>query len=209
MPFSRPLLAAAEVLLITGALLAPTAHAAPATSEELNASNDEISTVQPLTQDLSTMPSPINGTGVRQSTTVELLLQLQDRTNVKEAEPTKSSTTTSNRSSRDAGKQAAEPAPEEALPLSNLKTMLLGREASRADDTDARVGPASGYRSTETAGPAAMPSSRYTGNESREGLLSHPVVRFIRENRVLTISASIAVLVGLWLTANYPTRRRR
>lgn len=44
---------------------------------------------------------------------------------------------------------------------------------------------------------------------SAGGVLAHPVVRFIRENRALSIGASIGLLAAVWLTANYRGRSRR
>lgn len=40
------------------------------------------------------------------------------------------------------------------------------------------------------------------------GLLANPVVRFIRENRGLSIGASLGVLAAVWLTSNYRSRSR-
>jgi hypothetical protein len=206
---SGQLLVAASELLLSGILVATAVQAAPATSEELNTANQEVSPALPVPSGVVPMPSLANDTGVRQSTTVELLLQLQDQPNALEAGPPKASPRPPSRAPAGTGK-SAEPPPAEPNPLLNLKTMLLGpgtqRDDSRAAD---RVEPASGHRSFEPAGPTSPQAPSQTSNEPRESLLSHPVVRFIRENRVLTISVSIGVLAGIWLTANFPMRRRR
>ena len=205
----RPsLVTAGAMLLAVGSLMVHAVHAAPATSEELEAASHEGLSVETVSPDLSPTPSPSAEAGVRQSTTVELLLQLQDRPNAPEVEPRRSRTTTLPRANRARGSEQAE-APAQPNPLLNLKPVLLGPGSSGYDRADARAEPGRGYRSLDDAGLTEAASPRPTGAGPRDSLLSHPVVRFIRENRVLTISASIAVLAGIWLTANYPSRRRR
>lgn len=208
MRLRQPLVAAAE-LVISGVLSVTAAQAAPTTSGEVNATNEAASTALPAPSGLVPMASPAHDIGVRKSTTVELLLQLQNQPNALETGPPKSSPPAPGRAPGVAGK-SVEPAPAEPNPLLSLKAMLLGPGTSREDRTAAhRVEADSGYRSSESTGPSVPQAQRASNQEPRESLLSHPVVRFIRENRVLTISVSIAVLAGIWLTANFPLRRRR
>lgn len=208
MRLRQPLVAAGE-LLISSVLFVTAAQAAPATSEKLNGTNEAVPAALPALSGLVPMPSPAYDIGVRQATTVELLLQLQNQPNALEAGPPKINPPTPGRAPGVAGK-SAEPPTAGPDPLLSLKEMLLGPGTSREDSrVNDRVEADSGYRSSESAGLPLPQAQRASNQEPRESLLSHPVVRFIRENRVLTISVSIAVLAGIWLTANFPLRRRR
>ncbi len=177
--------------------------AAPASSEELRATNPEPS---------NAMVNPslplVTGESVSQSKTVELLLQLQDQ-----AQEMKPSGSGSKRLSEAPGRTSPANAAVEAEPnpLLSLKESLLGPSAAQPAGSDSRQA-VSLERAAEAypspGGPNADTRSR-RGGEPRDSLLSHPVIRFIRENRALVVGGSLAVLAGLWLTANFSMRRSR
>lgn len=92
----------------------------------------------------------------------------------------------------------------------NLKASILGPAKPRQVDH-----PDTQTSIDATAGPAARSSSFQGGGSERgarepgESLLSNPVIRYIRENRGLIASASLAALVAVWLTASFSMRRSR
>lgn len=106
--------------------------------------------------------------------------------------------------------------------LRTLKSSLFGADADQApllapeagkllgsgQDGLAEPGapmPARAADSNWAQGTAPAPGARSGGSS----LLSHPVVRFIRENRALSIGASLALLAAVWFTTHYRGRQGR
>lgn len=189
------------------------ALAAPATSQELSGNTD--STPSAGSADGRRAIAPVV-TGVPQSRTVELLLQMQDqpdntngdaakgaaRSAIGRAASANSATTASGRTG-----SSAEP---DANPVLNLKSSLMGAGSSnRQDGTDNRESSRPGTTDGTVAPSTGMTESRGDDGQPRNNLLSNPVIRFIRENRALTIGVSLAVLLGLWGTATFSMRRGR
>ena len=202
-------LSVASLLLATTAL-----QAAPATSEELNGEANPSPT-----SSVTAVPSPSGvgmpaGTGVPQSRTVELLLQLQDNPGAL--------TSDSGGSSRDALRRTSPSTPlgaasapdasaEDANLRERLRAAMLESAAPRQAPSEAR---ADATGETGGAATSVTPRTSFGGGggrsgEPRESLLSNPVIRFIRENRVLVVMTSLAVLAAIWGTANFSMRRSR
>ena len=180
-----------------------TVMAAPASSEELNAaatppSGGPIVPATPL----------VVGLGVSQSKTVELLLQLQDQP------PESKSTADSPRRPAPAPTKATTGTTavvEEVNPLLALKTTLLGTATPRESNQDAQRAESASQTSHD---PMPMQRSGSTAStvpdgEPRQSLLSHPVVRFLREHRGLILTVSLGILAALWFTASFSMRRSR
>lgn len=189
------------------------AGAAVATSDDL----EEPAGAGETTVESRSRISPIAPTatvGVPQNKTIELLLQLQDQPpstleggrERQAAKPGIASATTP------AANGAQQPAIE-PTPLSQLREAILGRLTRSADKSaDERIEPrADGDGSTErersVSNVGVLPGQNAKG--SGETLLSHPVIRFIRENRALVTGGGVALLTALWLTANLSLRSRR
>jgi len=88
-----------------------------------------------------------------------------------------------------------------------------GGAALSGSERDAlRVGPGD-VPTSATARGVDQPTStsvRSSGSGAAgSGLLANPVVRFIRENRMLSIGASLGLLAAVWFTATYRGRDRR
>jgi len=161
----------------------------------------------------TTLPVPGGGTGPA-SSTVELLLQMQ---NQPAAAPAPEGRPAAGKAATHAatGAKPTQPTQSTQEPASNalleLKSSLLGAgpaldgegHSPRADRGNplARVEGVSSY-----SGPR---STRAGAGDSDGGLLANPVIRFIRNNRELAIGGSIALLVAVWLTANYRGRSHR
>lgn len=206
---TAPLFAKAATSLAATLLLAaltPSTTAAPATSDDLGSAGDG------GTRSAQVAPMPTSNT-VPQSKPVELLLQLQDRPNLYGADstaapdPSRRPPKAPPASTTGIQRQAPQ---EEQNPLLNLKASILGpaqpRQVEASDPStsmDATAGP--GARSSRFPGGGSDLAAREPG----QGLLSNPVVRYIRENRGLIVSASLAVLIAVWLTASFSMRRSR
>ena len=87
--------------------------------------------------------------------------------------------------------------------------MVLGTTSLPADGLREPMPSRAGYGRPVDAGPVAATTVGAVGRQSDPGLFHHPVIRFIRENRLLTIAACVGVLAAMWLTANFSFRRRR
>lgn len=168
----------------------------------------DVPATQPGMDPATALPMPAGGTGAP-SGTVELLLQMQNQSAA--APPAERRTT--------AVEASAKPSATTALPaegpasstLLELKSSLLGagaplggdEAASRGDRADPVMRPdgVTGYSGSRGGGAAPR--------DADGGLLANPVIRFIRGNRELAIGGSIALLVAVWLTANYRGRSHR
>lgn len=213
---SPPLSAApAWTLCVLFAIAAPN-WAAPATSEELRADEGLASVTAGLPGSRSSAIVLPATTGVPQSKTVELLLQLQDRPQTLEGSE-KTSGSAAARRTVTAGPATspggtASTRHEEPNPLAQLKSAILaGPSMSQPGAANVRAPAEPGVdRASSLAGaPMRMGNLAAGYREPGDSLLAHPVVRFIRENRVLTVVGSLAVLAGIWLTANHSFHRRR
>lgn len=151
-----------------------------------------------------------------QTKTIELLLQMQNQTgNAGETQPARKpgepTAAVPLQPQKAASAAAGKAAPAEPNPLISLKEAILGqavpksgevaeRDVSRDEvTTHERTNPAGGTTSVQKPRSSAEPSG--------PGLLSHPIVRFVRENRGLVIGGSLLALAVVWLTANYPFGR--
>lgn len=197
------------------------AMSAPASSQELNGTADSSAAADTTGTRRSAPGVPATVTGVPQSRTVELLLQMQDKPDFAGGDASRSSATeagrrattsgTSNPGAKSAG-NATGATDAEGNPLANLKATVLGSSAQNAggDNTSNRepARPAD-MAGNPAAGPAGGGLAARDDGQPRASLLSNPVIRFIRENRALTIGVSLAVLIGLWTTATLSMRRSR
>lgn len=101
--------------------------------------------------------------------------------------------------------------------LKDLKTSVFGESSTGPGDTGSThsAGGDQGAADRLADAPAgntpagAMPGRSADGSTGTAGLLTNPVVRFIRTNRTLSIAASIAVLAAVWLLTTYRSRSRR
>ncbi len=156
-----------------------------------------------------------NGTagvaGVVQSKTVELLLQMQDQQAPQMNGRADSAGGTAALArplpSRATAASDAAAQPDEA-PLNLLKSAIFNRPLAKP--ADARDSPVQAQRSglpMDAAGmaPAGSPKA---SSESPSSLLNQPVIRFIRENRALTILACAVALAAVWATATFSSSRR-
>jgi hypothetical protein len=193
-------------LAVCVAVLATTPlRAAPIDSKDVSATLPA-GTLQGL-DPATTLPMPASGSG-SPTGTVELLLQMQNQpvaTPPAERKPTTGKTATI---SSTAAQSEAEPSSNALL---ELKSSLLGAGAplgsEGASTREDRAGP--GMSAPGVTGPSGPRGSSVGTRDSDSGLLANPVIRFIRSNRELAIGGSIALLVAVWLTANYRGRSHR
>lgn len=194
------------------------AGAAVATSEDLDQDTDSGDAAPRSAAQASPIP-PAATVGVPQNKTIELLLQLQDQpppASEKERDPRKPSGGKANgvvSAAASAPKAGLPSTPNEPNPLLPLKEAILGAAARPVDSsTQERVESIESRdrgdaRFTGTPGGASPAGARSSG--PRESLLSHPVIRYIRENRGLVLGGSFTLLAAVWLTANFSLRSRR
>jgi hypothetical protein len=192
----------AALASVAAMLCSTVAGAAPATSEEINASNpakagaDAVGATTPTSSALPPTNMPVT-----QSKTVELLLQLQDQPQALR---------------EGAAKAPLPPAikaetamSEPPNPLTNLKAAVLNSSALKPtegqDSTPQRPMRESERLAVERTGGSAASN----GAEPRSSLLNNAAIRFIRENRMLTAGISALVLIAVWGTATFSMRRSR
>lgn len=148
---------------------------------------------------------PAGLVGIPQSRTVELLLQMQDQAAQKPA----GESTAVPRTVPARGSVAADAAagPDET-PLNSLKSAILNSPVGRSGD--AQESPVQAQRAgLRMDAPGIAPSgSPKAGGESSSSLLNQPVIRFIRENRGLTMLGCAVVLAVVWATATFSSSRR-
>ncbi|HNU11836.1 MAG TPA: hypothetical protein PKJ45_10825 [Rubrivivax sp.] len=232
-PMSRHRLAAAS-LLVSLAFTCALAKAAPIDPSEVPAAGSALG-LPGGGESLGTGPSG-GSTGVTDDT-VEMLLRLQKSPGADAgAQARGSSRTSEGVASRSA--PAAREAPGTAAPsigdrsdssllpagvvqeLKDLKESVFGSGPEGAGIDDERANLRRGSAGSDDRGAYSVPATggatgggtRSAGDSPRasgSGLLANPVVRFIRENRGLSIGASLGLLAAVWLTANYRSRRRR
>jgi hypothetical protein len=195
-------------LLLALAVSASGSSAAPATSEELTAARETRAVGLPAQG--GQLPTV---TAVPQSKSVELLLQLHDQPQQAISDGRGSSTLARKgahpaSAAAPAGATAIQAAETDSSPLAALKQRLLKDAAPRQTDVNARAPaqPSGLSEQTAQAGQAAAMASR---GEPGQSLGSHPLVRYIRENRIAVISICLAVLAGVWITASFSLRRGR
>lgn len=194
------------------ATLATGAAAAPATSDEIEsppAVNPGSSRADPSAESSGLKVPPT----VPQSRTVELLLQLQDQPGA--VAPT--ATVGRQESSRPAQPPLGARVPtgsdtQEAPvnPLGSLKALMSSDSRSSSSEESGRTAERPD-RPTTSAEPQGRRHADERGapSQPRESLLSNPLVRWVRENRTLTIAVSLIALAAVWLTANLSVRRGR
>ncbi|ODU08186.1 MAG: hypothetical protein ABS84_14120 [Rubrivivax sp. SCN 71-131] len=155
--------------------------------------------------------------------TVEMLLRLQQSSATGSERPSMAGVATP----VPAG-EAPDTAATPATHLKALKSSLFGADSADPSEVGefapagaAGLGSArqawsrdSGQRSTSPAtsgfGEPATTTVRAAGAGAAGGaLLANPVVRFIRENRALSIGASLGLLAAVWFTTHYRSRSRR
>jgi hypothetical protein len=208
----KPFNARLIVCLTVWTGLAGLATAAPITSEELQEKDTGGSEQADSSSARSSRSAAAPATaGVQQSKVVELLLEMQDQPKaLSDAHDSKDKSSSRARpSARTAAATGDAPAdgpggdPKVAGKLKDLfgsDTQSKSGDAQRRDPADMAADGTS--RPSEASYRPQMQGS----SESRGSLLAHPAVRFIRENRVLTIMVSLAVLAGIWFTSAYSMR---
>lgn len=160
-------------------------------------------------------PAPDGRTGAPDA--VDMLLRLQQDVPARRSEPPRPAAGTM-ASARDGKDEGATPGTR----LKALKSGLFGTDAEQADvlapDAGRLVGSeedvlAEGAR--EPMGTAAAPGFDHAAphapaaQPAGPSLLANPIVRFIRENRALSLGASLALLGAVWFTSTYRGRRSR
>lgn len=201
----RPFRIRAAALALAGASLSGLAPAEPMSSDVTGAAAPADQATVPVGPGAAR--EPIGAAGIRQSATVELLLQLQDRpAATATGTATNANSVHKAREARAAAAAASMANAEQAQEQHTLKAIALSpaglvpgampdSNAARSDYGRRGV-PAPG-----TDDPIVLLPER--------GLLHHPLVGLIREHRVLTIVLCLGLLVAMWLTANFTFRRRR
>lgn len=153
------------------------------------------------------LPMPAGGTG-SPSGTVELLLQMQNQPAAAPPAEKKSPAVEASAKPSATALPSQQPASSTLL---ELKSSLLGAGAPLGGDEAAsrgdRADPA--MRSEGVTGYSGSRGGAAAPRDADGGLLANPVIRFIRSNRELAIGGSIALLVAVWLTANYRGRSHR
>lgn len=102
-----------------------------------------------------------------------------------------------------------------ANPLAELQAVILGNRDARAKQAQAEQNPdlaLARRREVEqlSSGPRASPQEGAGGNSASESNgVAVKFARFIRENRVLVIGASLLVLALVWGAATFASQRRR
>ncbi|MFT3821776.1 MAG: hypothetical protein QM750_29845 [Rubrivivax sp.] len=141
--------------------------------------------------------------GIPQSKTVELLLQMQDQAATNKPN---GDAATVPRSLPLRGAAAADAAAQpDETPLSSLKSVILN--SSLAKPGDAQEAPVQAQRAgLRMDAPAAGDSPK--AGESSSSLLNQPVIRFIRENRGLTMVGCAVALAAVWAAATFSSSRR-
>ena len=191
-------------LALAGSLLSGVAAAEPMSTGALGAT--------PSVEDAMAGRGQENlgSAGVRQSPTVELLLKLQDRPAAIARNPAPGANDDDKpREARPAAAAAPEGNAMTAQTQDELKSIALGTAGlppSGGPETNAA--PLGGTRPGRAEQFAEGTGDVVVLGPDR-GLFNHPLLRFIRENRVLTITGCLGVLAAMWLTANFTFRRRR
>ena len=213
MPFAtatvNPLLCLAFVSCLSW--LPSSALAAPASSEELSSSAETRGTATGSAGGVNAVPVV---PAVTQSKTVELLLQMQDQ-----PQPVGGNDRTGSNQAR----RAAAPASaagnlpsvkaadgEDATPLAALKNAILRDATPRTAENSSAATASPTSDRFERQSPMAQGSGEGAARrDPGQGLLSNPVIQYIRENRVMVVSISLGVLAAIWLTASFSMRRGR
>lgn len=156
--------------------------------------------------DPATALPPTSGSDGSASSTVELLLQMQNQPAAAVAPDRRTATP---RSSSPAGAQparevASSPLPELGPGLLEARSPLGGGAGSSRDDGTDPMPRAEGF-----SGYSGPRGGSAAARNDEGGLLANPVIRFIRDHRELAIGGSLGLLVAVWLTANYRGRSHR
>jgi hypothetical protein len=110
---------------------------------------------------------------------------------------------------------AAEAAASAANPLATLQAAILGEQSGAAAAQNSQPRPeSSGGREAErpmiSAGLRQPEMQAQNNSQERQSSgLVLTVARFVRENRLLVIGASLAVLAMVWGAATFASQRRR
>lgn len=186
---------------------APLALAAPAQNDDVVATPSG----SPDGPSNRTAPAPVTATGSGKS--VDLLLQLQDKPQLYDRGP-EAPVAGANRRTGDAAPRKEEAATATPLPssLSDLKKSVVSGQTPATAEAPRSEHPSEGDRRADGSAPsgpmplAAMPAQ---DGEPASRLSSHPLIRFIRENRGLTVLVVAGLAVAVWLTATVSIRRGR
>lgn len=94
--------------------------------------------------------------------------------------------------------------------LADLKMLFIASDTTTRPQ-DSRQGESVDGGQAPNAGPSdpGSRSARQPDGEAAPRWSSHPVIRFIRENRVLIVLAVVCIAIALWLTATVSIRRGR
>lgn len=153
-------------------------------------------------------PSATGGTVTGNAT--EILLQLTDKPAIAQdrgVDPTSRHATLSS-------PQSSRPAPQPEMgsvlsTLADLKRAFVGGSPDEASSRGATATDAPETRTGMTNAGTPDPVGSRAQREPGSGLMNHPGVRFIRENRGWLALGGAAIAVALWLTATMSSGRRR
>lgn len=200
--------------LVTALGIAVSASAAPTSSEELK--GQQVEPHAAANEGLRKAAQPADVAALRGATpsahpsqTIEMLLQMQDQ-------PGTGGTATARKAGVPGAGVGAEKAAgarpamateadgELKAGLIGLKTTLMG-----PGDTSERQENRVSYGGGDFPGSSGPRTESRRSPGSEYSLLNLPVIRFIRENRALTVGGAIGLLAAVWLTMNLPSRGRR
>jgi len=174
------------------------------------ASGDGVEAASSKSPEIVVPAAGANGTagvaGIPQSKTVELLLQMQDQQAQKSNGGAESAggTATVPRASPSRATAAVDAAAQpDETPLNSLKSAILNSPLAKPGD--AQDSSVQAQRAGLRMEPAGLPK---TSSESSSSLLNQPVIRFIRENRGLTMLGCAVALAAVWATATFSSSRR-
>lgn len=107
--------------------------------------------------------------------------------------------------------KAEQAASEPANPMAELKGVLLSTGVIKQNDN---ADPASQQRAARdservAAGAPAGAVAATSYSEPRSSILNNPIIRFIRENRMLMAGVCALILVAVWGAASFSMRRSR
>jgi hypothetical protein len=211
-PMRRPFNARWTVCLAVWLGLAGMATAAPITSDELQDKDTGSAEQADVSSPRSSRSTGVPATaGVQQSKVVELLLEMQDQPKpLSDAQASKDKPSSrarpGTRPAAAPGEAPADGSAADPTVASKLKDVFGADTQSKSGDAQRRDPANMAADGTSRSSEGTYRPHLQGSGESRGSLLANPVVRFIRENRVLTIMVSLAVLAGIWFTSAYSMR---
>lgn len=195
--------------LIAAIGLSPHAtQAALLDSEEPAATAKAPQPTLPEAPGLQGTPSATGGTVTGNAT--EILLQLTDKPAIAQDRGVDPTSRQATPSSPQSSRPATQPEMGSVLStLADLKKAFVGGSPDEASSRGATATDAPETRAGMTNAGTPDPVGPRAQREPGSGLMNHPAVRFIRENRGWVALGGAAIAVALWLTATMSSGRRR